>query len=549
MMKKRILLAATSVILTMSMLVTGCSSKASENKNNNSQATTEAAAGGKIAINLGSEPPQMNTILTTDSTSGNVQRAVFEGLTRLGKDGKPMPGIAEKWEVSSDGMKYTFNLRDSKWSDGTALTAEDFRFAIVQLLKKDNAAEYAYLGYYIKNGEEFNKGTAKEEDIGVKVLDPKKLEITLAKPAPFFLDLLAFHAFLPVNKAFYEKQDGGKKYGAEASNMIYNGPYMMKEWKHDDSIVLVKNPNYWNAKDVKLDEIKMAMIKDSNTALNTFNAGDLDMVGLSGTQVAQVESAGGKVTSYPDGSSWYMEFNLKDKVMSNLNIRKALSAAIDRTSFTKNVLKNKSVPATSFTNPVIFGEKDAFSKEIGNLVKDNDAATAKDLFEKGLKELGLDKAPKIELIADDTDTAKRDAQALQEMWKKNLGFEVTVTNMPFKSRLERMKNKDFSMVMAGWSADYNDPMSYLDMFETGNGNNHTSYSNADYDKLLKAAQNEKDAKKRMDTLKQLEKKLMDDMPITPVYWRYRDYTTSTKLQGIVRQWNQDIDLTWAYVTK
>lgn len=548
-MKKRILLVATSVVLAMSMLVTGCGNKTAENKGDTAATTAPAATGGKIAINLGSEPPQMNSILTTDSTSGNVQRAVFEGLTRLGKDGKPIPGIAEKWETSTDGLKWTFTLRDAKWSDGTALTAEDFRYGIIQLLKKDNASEYAYLGYYIKNGEEFNKGTAKEEDVGVKVLDPKKLEITLAKPAPFFLDLLAFHSFLPVNKAFYEKQDGGKKYGAEAANMIYDGPYMIKEWKHDDSVTLVKNPNYWNAKETKLDEIKMLMIKDSNAALNSFNAGELDMVGLSGTQVSQVEQAGGKVTSYPDGSSWYMEFNLKDKVMANANIRKALSAAIDRNSFTKNVLKNKSVPATSFTDPTIFGEKQSFAKEIGTLVKDNDATAAKDFLAKGLQELGLDKAPKIEMIADDTDTAKRDTQALQEMWRKNLGIEVTISNMPFKARLQKMTSKDFQMVMAGWSADYNDPISFLDMFETGNGNNHTSYTSADYDKLLKAAQNEKDAKKRMDTLKQMEKKLMDDMPITPIYWRYRDYTTSTRLQGVVRQWNQDIDLTWAYVTK
>jgi len=548
-MKKRILAVTTSVILAMSILITGCGTKTTKD-GSTAQATTAPAAGGKVSINLKSEPPQMNSILTTDSTSGNVQRHVFEGLTRLGKDGKPIPAIAEKWETSSDGLKWTFTLRDAKWSDGSAITADDFKFGITQLLKKDVAAEYAYLGYYIKNGEEFNKGTAKEEDLGVKALDPKKLEITLAKPAPFLLDLLAFHSFLPVKKDFYEKQDGGKKYGAEAANMLYNGPWMIKEWKHDDSLILVKNTNYWNAKEIKLDEIKMNMIKDSNTQLNSFNAGELDMVNaLSGTQVPQVEAAGGKVTSFPDGSSWYMEFNLKDKVMSNVNIRKALSAAIDRTSFTKNVLKNKSVPATSFTNPVIFGQKEAFSKEVGALVKDNDVTTAKDLFAKGLKELGLDKAPKIEMIADDTDTAKRDTQAFQEMWRKNLGLEVTISNMPFKARLERMTNKDFSVVMAGWSADYNDPISFLDMFETGNGNNHTSYSNADYDKLLKAAQNEKDVNKRMDTLKSMEKKLMEDMPITPVYWRYIDYTSNPKLQGVVRQFGQDIDLYWASLTK
>lgn len=555
-MKKRILMVATSLALALSMLATGCG-KTDKTPGTNTPAptgaagtTAPAAAGGKITINLGSEPPQMNPILSTDSTSGNVQRHVFEGLTRLGKDSKPIPGIAEKWEKSPDGLKWTFTLRDAKWSDGSAITADDFKYSFLTLLKKDTAAEYAYLGYYIKNGEAFNKGTAKEEDVGIKVLDPKKLELTLEKPAPFLLDLMAFHAFMPVKKDFYEKQDGGKKYGAEADKMLFNGPYIVKEWKHEDSMVLEKNPNYWNAKEIKLDEVKMMMIKDSNTALNTFKAGEIDMIGLTGDQVNLVKTEGKTPVVYDDGSSWYFEFNVKDKVMSNLNIRKALAGAIDRKAFVTGVLKNNSKPAYSFTNPVIFDDKGAsFAATVGApFVKDNDPE-AKALFEKGLKELGLDKAPKIEMIGDDTDTARKYMQAFQEMWKKNLGFEVTLTNIPFKARLERMTNKDFSIVMAGWSADYNDPMSFLDMFETGNGNNHTFYSNPEYDKMVKSAQNEADAAKRMATLREMEKTLMTELPIAPIYFRSRDYVTSPKLKGVVRTAGQDIDLYWAYLEK
>lgn len=550
-MKKKILLAATSLMLTFSMLVTGCGTtqKPSDNKGTNTPTQTAAPSGPqKVTINLGSEPPQMNPILSTDSTSGNVMRHVYEGLVRLGKDGKPIPGVAEKWESADNGMKWTFTLRDAKWADGSPITAEDFKFTYITMLKKETAAKYAYLAYYIKNAEAFYQGKVKEDEVGIKVLDPKKLEITLEKPAPFILDLLAYKTFYPVQKSFYEKQDGGKKFGAEAANMSYNGPWMIKEWKHEDSIVLVKNPNYWNAKEIKLDEIKMLMIKDSNTALNTFRAGDADMIGLTGDQVNMVKADGLTPVSYQDGSSWYFEFNLKDKVMSNLNIRKALTYSIDRNTFIKGVLKNNSLPATGLTNPVIFDDKgDSFAKGLGNMVKDNDAAGSKELFEKGLKELGLDKAPKIELVVDDTDAAKKNAQAFQEMWKKTLGFEITITSIPFAARLERMTNKDFSIVMAGWSADYNDPISFLDMLETNGGNNHTSYADPEYDKMIKAAQTEKDKTKRMDILKQMEKKLMADLPLGPIYFRQRDYVTKPYFKGIVRQFGQDIDMYWAYV--
>lgn len=550
-MKRKILLAATSLVLAFSMMMTGCGQKGKPSENGTGSAgnTETAAPSGpqKAVVNLVQEPPQMNPILSTDSVSGNVQRHVFEGLTRLGKDGKPIAGIAEKWESADNGMKWTFTLRDAKWSDGTPVTADDFKYSFLTLLKADTASEYAYLGYYFKNGEAYNKGTAKAEDVGIKVLDPKKLEITLERPAPFILDLLAFHSFLPVKKDFYEKQEGGKKYGAEADKMLYNGPWTIREWKHEDSIVLVKNPNYWNAKEINLEEIKFVMIKDSNTGLNTFKAGEVDMILLTGDQVTQVKAEGLKPVAFDDGSSWYFEFNTKDKVMSNPNIRKALALSIDRKAFVTGVLKNNSKPAYSFTNPVIRGEKDSFANEVGApFVKDNDAK-AKELFDKGLKELGLDKAPKIEMIGDDTDTARKYMQAFQEMWKKNLGFEVTLSNIPMKARLERTKNKDFSIVMAGWSADYNDPISFLDMFETGNGNNHTSYSSAEYDKLLKQAQNEKDAKKRMGILKSMEQLLMKDLPVAPIYFRARDYITTPELRGVVRQFGQDIDMYWAYM--
>lgn len=552
-MKKRILLVATSTLLAVSMMFTGCGTKADKKDGASpapaATAQDQAPSGGSITMNLAAEPKNLNSILCTDSGSGTVLLHTIEGLTRLDKDGNPAPAMAESWTVSDNGMKYTFKLRDAKWSDGTAVTADDFKYGFTQLLTKEVASEYAYIGYYIKNGEEYNTGKAKAEDLGIKVVDPKTLEITLSRPAPFFPAMMAFYSFSPVNKAFYEKQDNGKKYFAEATNMIFNGPYMIKEWKHEESITLVKNPNYWNAKNIKLDEIKMLMIKDSNAMLNAFNAGQLDAVALSGTQVPQVKGQGKEVLNYLDGGTWYIEFNLNEKFLNNVNIRQALALAIDRQSFVTNVLKNNAQPAMQFTNPAIKGLKDPFSKEVGPQFKDNDVAKAKELYEKGLKELGLDKAPKVDFIANDSDTAKLQSQALQEMWKKNLGLEVTITSLTPKDRLDRMTKKQFSLVLAGWSADYNDAISFLDVFETGNGNNHTSYSSKDYDSLLKKAQTEADPAKRNDYLKQMEVLLMKDMPIAPVFFNSRDYTVQPKLKGVIRKWRQDWDFTNAYLQK
>lgn len=525
------------VILALSLVTSGCGVNSGGS----------ASGPQKLTINIGTEPPQMNTILSTDSTSHDIQRHVFEGLSKLDKTGKPTYGVAKKWETSKDALEWTFTLRDTKWSDGTPVTASDFEWAFLEALKKENASEYAYLFYMFKNGQQYNEGKGKREDVGIKAIDDKTLKLTLERPSPFLLDLLAFGNFMPVNKAFYEKNKA--KYGSEANMMLYNGPWMISSWKHETELKLVKNPNYWNTNEIKIEEITMMMIKDSTAAYNSFMAGELDMVGIPGALLDKAAKDGNTIINYPDGATFYVEFNLNDKIMANNNIRKALTYAIDRKTFISGVLKNSSLPALSFTNPVIFDEnKKSFSIGIGNVVKDNDA-TAKDLFNAGLKELGLTAAPKIELIADDTDTAKNNAQALQQYWKKNLGFDVTISNMPFKARLERMTKKDFSIVMAGWSADFNDPISFLDMFETGNGNNHTSYSDKAYDSLLDQIRNEKDTKKRMDLLRTTEKKLMTDLPIGPIYHRYVSYTTKPTLKGVVRQFGQNYDLYWAYLGK
>ncbi len=199
----------------------------------------------KIAAALSNEPYEMNTLLKTDSISQAISNLVNEGLTRYGQDGKAIPGLAEKWEVSADGLVWTFHLRESHWSDGTPITTQDFRFAFLEALKKETAAEYAYLFYVLKNGMEYNTGRAKRDDVGIAAKDDKTLVLTLAAPTPYLPELLAFGNFAPIKQNFYQSNPG--IYGADADKLLYSGPWIIKEWTHEEKLLLSKNPFYWTS--------------------------------------------------------------------------------------------------------------------------------------------------------------------------------------------------------------------------------------------------------------------------------------------------------------
>lgn len=519
-------------------------------------APTEAPKELKMVRWLDSqEPPEMNSILMTDVVCLNLYRHISEGLVRLGPKNERNPGMASSWDVSADGLTYTFHLRDAKWSNGDPITANDFAFAWKTLLAKDTAAPYSYFGWLIKGGKAYNEGTGKVEDLGIEVKDDKTLVITLEQPTAYFLDICAFGVMAPVNEKFYTTV-GKDKYGKDADKLLYSGPFVIEKWEHEVGLTLKKNPGYWNADAIQLAGIDMRIVKDSETALNMFLAGDLDIVGVRGAQIKTVEDAGFTVQHYGDGATFYIEFNslpkIGDKInpVSNKYIRQALSYALDRKGYVSTVLKNATLPATSFTTPEIAGKtKATFPEEVGQLVKDNDAAAAKEAWAKGVAELealGLKAADiKISMLSDDTDVAKETAAFYKECWTRNLGIDVEVQIMPFKSRLELTQGHNFMMSSSGWGPDYNDPMTFLDMFETGNGNNHTSYSSKAYDDLLAQVRKEPDLGKKYDIYFQLEKMLMDDMPIAPIYWRMRDFTTVAGLKGVVRNALQDCCFVYA----
>lgn len=504
-----------------------------------------------VRVNIESEPMTLNSIQAYDLVSFNVLRHIEEGLTKLDDNNEVIPGIAESWDVSDDLLTYTFHLREAKWSNGQPVTADDFAFGWKTVLDGQVGAMFSYLMFDIKNAQAFNAGEAGEEELGIKVIDEKTLEVTLERPIPYFPFLCSQVSFLPVNQAFYEEvtAESADLYGSDGDKLLCNGAFVIEGWNHESDIQLKKNPDYYEASEVKLDNIQMSMVSDGSTAYNMFVAGELDTVSLNtGDQMKQAELDGYEVLSKSNGATGYLEFNTRDEVLCNENIRKALAYSIDRKSLIENVLKDASRPALSFTNPDISADDgSSFQAQVGDVVLDNDSEKAKELFNLGMEELGLSQAPKITLTIDDRDTVRLKAAAFQEFWRQNLGVEVEVESMPYKSKLEKIGSGDFQIGISSWGPDYNDAMSFLDLYVSTSTMSEAGYASQEYDSLIGQAKDETDRKKRNDLMVQAEKLLMEELPLAPVEFQYQAYAVSPRLKGLYRSSFQDMDLIHAYL--
>lgn len=540
--KKGVISLLVAVLFILSLSFSGCS------KSSNSISSQKSLADEQVLnINLGEEPPSLDPQLATDLVSFEVLNATLEGLVRLNKYGKieKGSGLALDWEVSPDGLRYVFHLRDAKWSDGTPITAHDFEYAWKRALDPKTGSNYAYMLYYLKNGEAFNKGEAKAEDVGVRALNDKTLEVILERPAPQFLGLTGWGTYLPAQKAAIEKF--GDKYGTSPDTMVYSGPYMIKEWNHEQNIVLVKNPYYWDKDSVKLQQINMDMVKEENTIIQNWETGRYDSISVPAQYIAKYKNDP-NFHQMPIGVTYYVMFNNKSKIFSNVNIRKAFSYAIDRQSFVDYVFAGGGIPALAFVPPGIPGDKEEFRKEGGDYFKDNDVAKAKELLAQGMRELGIDKLPKIKFVAGDSDAARKHSQVLQEFWSKNLGVTVDIYNVAFKVRLDMMNKGDYDIVYTNWVADYNDPMTFLDLWVTDGGNNRAFYSNPQYDQLIKKANSTIDNSVRMQAMHEAEKILMEDMPIAPLLFRITSYLERPYVKDWIRfPVGIDDEWKWTYI--
>lgn len=443
--------------------------------------------------------------------------------------------MAEKWDVSEDGLTYTFHLRDAKWTNGDPVVAGDFEYAWKWALNPENLSEYASVFYPIKGAEAYNTGAGSVDEVGIKAEDEKTLVVTLANPTAYFLELTAFKTYSPINQKVVEGKDDW--YAEAGENYVTNGPYTLDTWKHSDSIVLKKNEGYWDAANVAVNTVNIGMVENEATAVTMFKNGEIDYLG-SPYQTVALDAIDGfkadKSLNIDDYAAiyWY-KFNTTDKVTGNANIRKALTLAIDRQGLIDNVTKGEQKPALGMVPSAISG----FEEDRG-YYKDNDVEGAKAALEAGMKELGIKDAKdiKINLSFNTSEAHASIAQYIQEGWSKNLGITVSLDNSEWQVYLEKLNVLDYQIGRMGWIADYNDPYTFLEMYDTAkNGNNDTGWENPKYKELLKQSVAEVDTAKRLELLKEAEAIAVSEFPVAPIYY----YTNLSVKQKYVKNMGPD----------
>ncbi|KMN42390.1 peptide ABC transporter substrate-binding protein [Bacillus paramycoides] len=511
--------------LVTSLFLTACTNKANKSD-------TEAQ---KQVLNLtvSEEIPSLDTAKTMDGTSAHVMQNIFEGLYVLDDQDNPIPAVAKSFERSEDGKKYIFDLRkDAKWSNGDPVTANDFMFAWRRAVSHETASQYAYMLFYIKNAKEINKGAIPPNELGVKVVDDYTLEVELEQPTPYFLQLLALPIYLPQHESFLKEQ--GQNYGLEPSNLIYNGPFVLEKWKHEQEFQLKKNNTYWDKKKVKLDEINFQIVKDTMTAVNLYEASNLDRVAINSQFVDKYKGKKELHMSSDPGIAM-LRFNEKNKALANKKVRQSISLALNKEDFVAHFINNGAKSANGLVPEGHKNEETGkdFRKENGD-ISPYDLPRAKSIWEEAKKELGVEQVT-MEFLTFEQDNAKRMAEYIKGDLEKNLqGLTIQIKQQPFKQKLQLEQTGEYDISMVIWGPDYKDPISYLEPFTTSNPNNKMSYSNPHYDELIKKAENDfvLDQTKRWEALREAERIVLEDAAIAPLYHIGSAYVQKDYVKGI-----------------
>lgn len=533
MSKKFIIL--TSLILVLAIIFTGCSSPSNEGKD---PAGNNQTAGGKkiLRSNNSSEPGSLDPALAQGTHESWILENVFEGLMTFDENGELVPGMAESYEISEDGLTYTFKIRDGvTWSNGDPVTAEDFEYTWKRALDPELAADYAHILYYIKGAQAYNSGEGSRDDVAVKALDEKTLEVTLEAPTAYFLELTAFYTYFPVNKNVVESNPDWAK---DPETHVSNGPFKLVRWDHNAKIVLEKNESYYNADKIKLDGIELDIIEDQNTAWQKYEGGEYHiLVDVPTSVVAQLKAQNDPQLNIGNQiGTYYYNVNPDVKPFNNAKVRQALSMAIDRETITENITQGGQIPAEGV---VPYGLKDENGNEfrdgVGSLVE-YDPDKAKQLFEEGLAEEGMTleefNSGQFVILYNTSESHKKIAQAVQEMWRTTLGIEIGLENVEFQVKLDREKAGDYQISRGGWIGDYMDPMTILDLWWSESAFNDVKYNNEEYDKLIAESKATDDQNIRMENMRNAEKMIMEDMAVIPIYFYTQPYVVKENVSGI-----------------
>ncbi|MGX7150765.1 peptide ABC transporter substrate-binding protein [Enterococcus ureasiticus] len=551
---------AFGFITLFSLTLAACGNGGTKTDDSGSSKAADGKPSGEqiFRINELQEMPSADLSVATDVISFTALNNVYEGIYRLNLDNNPEPaGASEKAEVSEDGITYKIKLNEkSQWSDGKPVKAEDYVYGWQRTVDPATASEYAYLYESVKNGADVAAGKKDKEELGIKATGDYELEITLEKATPYFDYLLAFPSFFPQRKDIVEKY--GKEYATTSENSVYNGPFVLADFDGpgtDTKWSYKKNKDYWDADTVKLDEVQVNVVKEAPTSYNLFQDGQADDVQLTG-ELAQQAANDPQLVIQKEASTQYMELNQIDEnsPYRNENLRKAISYSIDRKSLVENILGDGSVepkglvPANMSKSPDL---KEDFAEAAGDKIEFN-KEKAKEHWDKAKKELNIDSLD-IDILSSDADSSKKTVEYIQGAIQENLpGTKVTVSPVPFAVRLDRSNKGDFKAVIGGWGADYADPSSFLDLFQTGVPYNRGHYSNPEYDKLVKAAatKNANDPEKRWADMVNAEKTIMGDMGVIPLYQKAEAHLRAEKVKDVgFHPAGAQYDYKWTYISE
>ncbi len=545
---KKFLTVLTAGTMALSLAACSSSSSSSSTGSGQSAASSTASSAAASATNTGTgkrvtlakenDVISMDTSYATDGMSFEMIAATIEGLETMDKDGNPVPAIAESYDVSDDELTYTFHLRDANWDNGTPVTANDFVFAWEETVHNP-AAEYSYLftqdGACVEGADDIVYNEKTDGKLSIKAVDDKTFEVKLSKKCPYFVSLMTFPVFYPINEEFFKEQ--GDNYALTADGLLANGPYKLTDWTKGASLTLDKNDAYWDKDNVKVDGIDVKIVPEASTSALDFESGNTDFTKLNSTLVDKYKD-NEAYTSYLEGYLWYLQYNYANEYLANANIRKAIGTIIDRENLVENVLKDGSIAIGGFVPQDFAAGPDGKdytegAKKFYSEVGDDAVKAATKFWEDGLKELGKEGQPvTLRLLYEPADPAKPAAEFIQSELQKLPGLTIEMVSQEKENRIELQKQRDFDIVLTRWGPDYADPTTYLNLMITGNSYNYGDYTNSNYDQMMEDAANAATPEERWTKLHEPEELLMEDSPVVGIFQVGGASLVNPKVTGI-----------------
>ncbi len=488
----------------------------------------------KLTLALITDPPSLDSAKATDSISGMVLGHVMEGLLRYDRENRLVPGIALRWQFDEQGA--VFYLReDARWSDGQPVTADDFVFAWRRALDPATASQYAFILYPLKNAEAINQGRMPPEKLAVEAVDSRTLRLELRSPTPHFLKLLTFWTYLPQREDFYTQH--ANDYASGHDKLLYTGPFQITRWVRDARLVLERNPHYWDQQAIRLQQIDWAYFTaDSSTVLNLFRDSQIAETGLNAELLQVALREGWRMQRSTTGAIFYLGFNHRAFApTANADLRRALHLVFDPYELINLVIGIPGqLPGLSFFPVWLQGQTQAFRIEHPAPAHRPDLAKAREHLARAARTMGGE-IPPLVLLSGDTPSARREAEYFQGLFSNRLGLNIRIDAQVFKQRLSKMLSGQYDIVMAGWGPDYDDPLTFGDLFTSWNQNNRGEYRNPELDQWVRLAESSFDPAERMRAFAEVQRIIYEDTVVIPTYESSQILVTHPRLKGVIRR--------------